>query len=193
MLARAAGEGASASVPSAAATPRTLLEATRARFAERARAERGRRARSRRRGRARGSSADPLRLRQALGNLVDNALRHGAGDVLLSARRAGDVRGRSRSPTGRRVRRPSSRRRRVRALRARRRGPHAAAAPGSGSRSCGRSPRRTAAAPSIGDGPGAAVRLRLPSGRARSQGHLSDGCLACVDDNGQPTTETRHG
>lgn len=28
---------------------------------------------------------DPLRLRQALGNLVDNALRHGRGDVTLSA------------------------------------------------------------------------------------------------------------
>jgi two-component system, OmpR family, sensor kinase len=33
--------------------------------------------------------ADPLRTRQALGNLVDNALRHGAGDVVLAARAAG--------------------------------------------------------------------------------------------------------
>jgi two-component system, OmpR family, sensor kinase len=32
--------------------------------------------------------ADPLRMRQALGNLVDNALRHGAGDVTLTARPA---------------------------------------------------------------------------------------------------------
>jgi signal transduction histidine kinase len=33
--------------------------------------------------------ADPLRARQALGNLLDNALRHGAGDVVLRARRTG--------------------------------------------------------------------------------------------------------
>jgi signal transduction histidine kinase len=33
--------------------------------------------------------ADPLRARQALGNLLDNALRHGVGDVVLRARRAG--------------------------------------------------------------------------------------------------------
>ena len=32
--------------------------------------------------------ADPLRLRQALGNLVDNALRHGAGEIVLDARAA---------------------------------------------------------------------------------------------------------
>ena len=34
---------------------------------------------------------DPLRLRQALGNLTDNALRHGAGTVELSARRSDGV------------------------------------------------------------------------------------------------------
>ena len=33
--------------------------------------------------------ADELRLRQALGNLVDNALRHGRGEILLRARRTG--------------------------------------------------------------------------------------------------------
>ncbi|WP_196807644.1 HAMP domain-containing sensor histidine kinase [Candidatus Solirubrobacter pratensis] len=32
--------------------------------------------------------ADPLRARQALGNLLDNALRHGSGDIVLRARRA---------------------------------------------------------------------------------------------------------
>ena len=35
--------------------------------------------------------ADPLRLRQALGNLVDNALRHGDGEVVLRARRDGEA------------------------------------------------------------------------------------------------------
>lgn len=35
---------------------------------------------------------DPLRMRQALGNLVDNALRHGVGEILVTARRTeGDV------------------------------------------------------------------------------------------------------
>jgi two-component system, OmpR family, sensor kinase len=61
-----------------------LLEGVRERFADRA-SERGR---------AIGVEAanglfveaDPLRLRQALGNLVDNALRHGAGDIVLGAR-----------------------------------------------------------------------------------------------------------
>ncbi|HEX2411690.1 MAG TPA: ATP-binding protein [Solirubrobacteraceae bacterium] len=33
-------------------------------------------------------TADPLRLRQALGNLVDNALRHGAGDITIAGRAA---------------------------------------------------------------------------------------------------------
>jgi len=34
--------------------------------------------------------ADPQRLEQALSNLVDNAIRHGAGEVAISARRAGE-------------------------------------------------------------------------------------------------------
>lgn len=34
------------------------------------------------------ADADPLRLEQALGNLVDNALRHGAGTVVMRAQRA---------------------------------------------------------------------------------------------------------
>ena len=63
---------------------RELLERTRHRFADRAREQ----------GRdivvdapaGLTSSLDPLRSGQALGNLVDNALRHGAGDIRLSAR-----------------------------------------------------------------------------------------------------------
>jgi signal transduction histidine kinase len=37
------------------------------------------------------ADADPLRLEQALGNLVDNALVYGAGCVTLSAVRSGDM------------------------------------------------------------------------------------------------------
>ena len=62
---------------------RTLLEGVRDRFAERA-ARAGRTILV-----ADGEvmlRGDPLRLRQALGNLVDNALRHGDGEVVLRAR-----------------------------------------------------------------------------------------------------------
>jgi two-component system, OmpR family, sensor kinase len=60
-----------------------LLQAVRERFAARA-AERSREIRVKA---PEGLvfEADPLRLRQALGNLVDNSLRHGRGDVELSA------------------------------------------------------------------------------------------------------------
>ncbi|MFL5821560.1 MAG: sensor histidine kinase [Solirubrobacteraceae bacterium] len=34
-------------------------------------------------------AVDPLRMRQALGNLIDNALRHGDGEIVLSARATG--------------------------------------------------------------------------------------------------------
>lgn len=66
-----------------------LLERTRQRFADRAR-EHGRRIDVHCPG-SLTASLDPLRARQALGNLVDNALRHGAGDIDLSARRSGDA------------------------------------------------------------------------------------------------------
>jgi two-component system OmpR family sensor kinase len=65
---------------------RKVLEGVRARFADRA-GERGRRIRVEADPDLR-LHADPLRLGQALGNLVDNALRHGEGDVVLTARRA---------------------------------------------------------------------------------------------------------
>jgi two-component system, OmpR family, sensor kinase len=63
-----------------------LLESVRARFADRAR-ERGRDIKVEAEGALR-VEADDLRLRQALGNLVDNALRHGDGEILLQSRRA---------------------------------------------------------------------------------------------------------
>jgi signal transduction histidine kinase len=65
---------------------RTVLEDVRARFEDRA-AQRNRSIRVE----AEDGvvvSADPLRVRQALGNLVDNALRHGDGDIVLRSRRA---------------------------------------------------------------------------------------------------------
>ena len=63
-----------------------LLEDVRARFADRA----GQRSRAIRVEAEDGLSlnGDPLRVRQALGNLVDNALRHGDGDIVLRSRRA---------------------------------------------------------------------------------------------------------
>jgi len=63
---------------------RALLEGARHRFADRA-AERGRTIRVDAPAEL-GVMGDPLRLRQALGNLVDNAVRHGVGDIALSAR-----------------------------------------------------------------------------------------------------------
>ena len=65
-----------------------LLEGVRARFADRAR-EHGREL-TVDGGDGLRVDADDLRLRQALGNLVDNALRHGAGDIVLRARRSGE-------------------------------------------------------------------------------------------------------
>jgi signal transduction histidine kinase len=69
---------------------RALLDGVRARFADRA----GERGRSIRVEVADGATlvADPLRMRQALGNLVDNSLRYGEGDVVLGCRAAADGR-----------------------------------------------------------------------------------------------------
>lgn len=63
-----------------------LLERTRQRFTDRAR-EQGREIRVDAGG-VGSVSVDPLRARQALGNLVDNALRHGGGEIRLIARQA---------------------------------------------------------------------------------------------------------
>ena len=66
-----------------------LLERTRHRFSDRAR-EQGREIEVGVSGDLQ-ASLDPVRVRQALGNLVDNALRHGAGTIRLSARRVGEA------------------------------------------------------------------------------------------------------
>jgi len=86
VLARS-GDGALAVRP-APLDPAELLEHVRTRFSARA-AEHGRALRV---DAEPGLilDADELRLSQALGNLVDNALRHGAGAITLSARRAGE-------------------------------------------------------------------------------------------------------
>jgi signal transduction histidine kinase len=65
---------------------RTLLEDVRARFADRA-VQRNRTIRIEVENGV-VLSGDPLRVRQALGNLVDNALRHGDGEIVLRSRRA---------------------------------------------------------------------------------------------------------
>jgi two-component system OmpR family sensor kinase len=67
---------------------RDLLDDVRARFADRA-AQRGRTIRVDVEDRLR-LRGDPLRVRQALGNLVDNALRHGGGEIVLRSRRTDD-------------------------------------------------------------------------------------------------------
>ncbi|HEY3189610.1 MAG TPA: ATP-binding protein [Solirubrobacteraceae bacterium] len=68
---------------------RELLERTRDRFADRA-GEQGRAIQVDVAADLR-APIDPLRGRQALGNLVENALRHGVGDIGLSAHRDGDA------------------------------------------------------------------------------------------------------
>src|SRR5262249_19574896 len=68
--------------------PAELLEGVARRFAARAGRE-GRRIATEARG-GEPVECDRLRLEQALGNLVDNALRHGAGTVRLRADRNGD-------------------------------------------------------------------------------------------------------
>jgi signal transduction histidine kinase len=65
---------------------RTLLEDVRERFADRA-AQRHRSISVEVEDGLR-LKGDPLRVRQALGNLVDNALRHGDGEIVLRSRRA---------------------------------------------------------------------------------------------------------
>ncbi len=64
-----------------------LLEGVRERFADRAERQ-GRDIRIDAADQDRQLSVDLLRIRQALGNLVDNALRHGDGDIVLSVRSA---------------------------------------------------------------------------------------------------------
>jgi signal transduction histidine kinase len=84
LLVLARGTEGRLSVRPSALAAGALLQSVRERFADRARA----RGRAIRVEAADGLclEADELRLRQALGNLVDNALRYGDGDVVLRAR-----------------------------------------------------------------------------------------------------------
>jgi signal transduction histidine kinase len=84
VLARA-GDGRLPARPEPLSAAR-LLEDARDRFVDRA-AQRGRMIRIDMTGDV-VVLADALRLRQALGNLVDNAVRHGAGEITLAARQA---------------------------------------------------------------------------------------------------------
>ena len=115
--------------------------------------------------------ADPLRLRQALGNLVDNALRHGAGEIVLRGAPRRRAASSSRSPTRAPGFAPELAATRVRALHARRPRPARAAAPASGWRSCAPSPRPTAASAEIVPRPGATVRLSFPDVDPRLRAH----------------------
>ena len=121
-------------------------------------APRRRDARSSARGSGVAVHGDRLRLEQALGNLVDNALRHGAGT--FASRRARRRRGRApRHRRGRRLPADFLEHAFERFTRGRRR-PRRARGAASGSRSCGRSPRRTAGKRR----PRTAVRVELTSG-----------------------------
>ena len=139
---RAHGRGRAAGAARAARRCASCSTGVARRFADRA-GERGRTI-SVDAGDGRSVYADELRLRQALGNLVDNALRHGAGEIVLRARRAAGPASSSRSPTRARGSRPASPSAPSSASRAAI-SPAPATAPASASRSCGRSPRRTAA------------------------------------------------
>ncbi|HEX2232260.1 MAG TPA: ATP-binding protein [Thermoleophilaceae bacterium] len=87
LLLAQAGEGRLSMRPETVEV-RGLLEQARERFADRAR-ERGREIRVDAPV-ALTVQADPVRLRQALGNLVDNALRHGDGEIELAGRQLHD-------------------------------------------------------------------------------------------------------
>ena len=110
--------------------------------------------------------ADPQRLTQAVMNLADNAVRHtGAGDsIWLGSSLIGDQARLWVRDEGPGID-PDDRERIFEPLRARRPGPGPPTAPGSGSRSCGRSPRRTAGASSSTRSPGlgATFTIVLPA------------------------------
>ena len=165
---------------------RELLERVAARFADRA----GERGRTISVDADDGQSvyADELRLRQALGNLVDNALRYGAGEIVLRAARARHGLELEVSDQGEGFA-PELRRARVRALRPRRSRSHPGrAAPASASRSCARSRRRTAAAPRSCRAPARRCGSGSPTGPEPPQGHLR---LAGVASDSQGTNPIR--
>ncbi len=154
-------------------TPASCCTRSRERFVPRAR-QTGRRAGGRG---ARGVvlHGDRLRLEQALGNLLDNALLHGAGTIQLTAQARGRVR--FACATRARASRPPSPPPRSSASRARTRRAGAAAR-ASDSRSSPRSRTRTAAAP--GSTRTADVWIELPAERARRRGDGRGAIAECA-------------
>ena len=112
--------------------------------------------------------ADPLRMRQALGNFVDNALRYGEGEIALASARCPAAPSSCSWQTRARASPPRLQRTRLRALRARRRRPHPRRHRPRARDRARRSPRPTAARAEIVTGGRGRCGSSLPERNAAS-------------------------